>query len=171
MSLILHENFNFHGVNLKSGGIYRFNYANFLNDPEPLILNLHVITGTHPTSGRQWNLIQAINLNYIPRKDRIVFSKDWRIAWEYSKNISLTWQHIKRHYPYIEFGVRRYLIRPDYIISNLKDIKKEDFDGVIAKSMFKDYSDYIKRQIIAKWRKVRGSGRKVNTGNPYKNGL
>lgn len=170
MSLIIHESYRFQNLTLKSGGVYSFNYSNFLNDPQPLILNLHVITGTHETSGKQWNLISAINLNYVPRKDRFVFAKDWQTAWEYSKNISLTWQHIKRHFPYIEHGIRRYLVRPNYLISNLVEIPKEKYEEVIAKSMFKDYSDQIRRSIIVKWRKAVGSGRKVNTGNPYKNG-
>ena len=170
MALIINENYKFQNVNLKSGSVYSFNYANFLNDPSPLILNLHCIFGTHPNTGNQWRLAQAINLNYIPRRDRIIFAKEWEIAWNYSKSISLTWNHIKKHYPYIEHGIRRYLLSPSYIISNLREIPKEDYDKEIAKSMFKDYSDQIKRSIIVKWRKMHGSGRKVNTGNPYKNG-
>lgn len=58
------------GTTLQSGHFYKFKYVAFENDPSPMVIFLNAIEGLHPRTGHQWRLIQAINLNYIPRRDR-----------------------------------------------------------------------------------------------------
>jgi len=70
MALKIDYTFRHAGITFKSGHFYSFRYNAWRNDPKPLIILLYRITGIHPSTGHQWRLIQAINLNYIPRSHR-----------------------------------------------------------------------------------------------------
>jgi len=108
---IKHDN-----VWFKSGNFYSFKYGNYEEDPNPTIIFISGIRGTHPTSGNQWNLIQGINLNYIPRKDRKRFVSEWKKYIENGKSVRFTWGKVVRDYPYLKLSIRRYLLRPVYVI-------------------------------------------------------
>jgi hypothetical protein len=70
MSLKIYKKIKHNNVVFREGYCYRFNYAAFENDPQPLIFFISAIKGIHPRTGHQWRLMQGININYIPRKDR-----------------------------------------------------------------------------------------------------
>ena len=84
--LTIHQNYNVQSVNLQSGSIYTFGYTPFLNDATPCGIVINIITGEHPTSGNRWDLVQMINLHYIPRGDRKRFVNDWKRVMEKSGN-------------------------------------------------------------------------------------
>jgi len=128
-------------VLLRSGYVYSFSYIPYQNDPKPLIIFLNAITGINPKTGHQWRLIQGINLHYLPRHNRVLFGSEWQLFFEKSKyNVRLTWQLIKHKYPYIEIGIRRYNLKPNYYIKNLKEIEPKNMKKEIQGSLIKDFS-------------------------------
>ena len=127
-----------------------FNYQAYENDPQPLIFFINAIKGIHPNTGHQWRLIQGININYIPRKDRKKFVKLWRDTMATSKSVKFTWLKVKSQFPYIKFGIRRYMLKPNYYMKNLQKIEVKDWDKVVVKHILKDFSGQIKRKIASK---------------------
>ncbi len=139
---------------LRSGDCYSFRYTAFENDPEPLILFLNGIYGLHPNTGHQWRLIQGINLNYIPRAKRKEFVKVWRKVMSTGKSFKVTWQYIKRTFPFVVPAIRRYLLFPRYYIRNVKYIPPDKYDDEIVRSWWKDFSKIGKRRIYSKIKKM-----------------
>lgn len=143
------------GVMMKSGEFYTFHYQPYANDPNPNIIFINYISGIHPKSSHQWRLIQAINLSYIPRKDRKKFVEDWEKNKKKSKgNLKFTWDLVKRKYPYLKFSIRRYQTKPNYYISKVEAL---DTDKKIAAGLkfnwAKDFSNIIRRKIASKLKK------------------
>jgi hypothetical protein len=147
-------------VTLKSAEFFRFKYQAYQNDPNPLILFLYSIKGIHPNTGHNWNLIQALNFSYVPRKDRIKFIQDWKLIHSKTKNIKLTWQAVKSRYPYLELSIRRYLLSPAYYIRQIEAIKEEDIEKEVIKSLPKDYFERAKRALFAGMKKLAVGSRK-----------
>ena len=73
MALRVYKEISKNKVRLKQGHFYKFKYSSFESDPAPMCIFISAIRGEHPTSGKQWNLIQGINLNYISRRERRQF--------------------------------------------------------------------------------------------------
>lgn len=145
-----------HGkITMKSGHFYTFKYKGFENDPNPHILMLNKISGIHPKSGHEHRYIQALNLSYIPRKDRKKFVKDWIENFSKSKNIKFTWDLVKRKYPYLQVSIRRYFYKPNYYITKLEDLDTiEKIQKTIVGNLFKDFSKSIRRKlgkVMRKW--------------------
>lgn len=146
-----------HGrVTFRSGYFYKFAYQGYRNDPTPTVIFLNAIYGIHPTTGHQWRFIQAINLSYIPRKDRQRFVNDWLSYLGKTRNVGLTWQIVKQKYPYIAFGIRRYFFKPEYYIGRLEEIPLENVQKEVVGTWLKDFSHEIKKKILNVFNRVTG---------------
>lgn len=154
--------FKHDSVQFKSGHFYKFKYDGYENDPNPTIVLLYAIKGIHPKTGNQWNLMQALNLNYIPKKDRKIFVKIWKKHMEKTKSIKLTWHMITKQYPYLKASIRRYLLKPKYYVRKCEAISFDDIDKEVVKSWHKDYSSVIKRKFASKMKRL-FVGSKKNT--------
>lgn len=138
----------------KSGSIYNFSYKRFQHDPEPTIIVIDAIRGTHPKTGHYHNYIQAINFNYIPRDKRKEFVREWIYRLELNKgNIPLTWEVVKAKYPYMILAFRRYLLDNGVIKYN-KEIPIEDIENVVISTWIKDYSKQAMIALITKYKKT-----------------
>lgn len=139
---------------LQSGYFYAFDYQAWENDPSPIIIFINAIEGIHPNTGHQWRLIQALNLSYVPRKDRKRFVEDWVKTLDKTKNVKFTWQFITRRYPYIKFSIRRYMLKPTYYIKNLKAIPREKIEDAVVASWGKDFSRKLRRGLAKKFKNI-----------------
>lgn len=145
----------FSNVNVKSGYIYTFKYRAWANDPKPTVIMMYALEGIHPNTGHQWRFFQAINFTYIPRAQRMMFAKEWKIVFQRTGgNIRLTWELVKRRYPFMQNAVRRYFFRPNYYITNLKEIPFDDMEKYIISTWSKDFSKKVKSTLINKFRNV-----------------
>lgn len=153
MPLKSYNRIKHHNVTLKSGNMYNFKYAAYENDPTPTILFINAIKGLHPNTGHQWRLIQGINMSYIPRKDRKRFIEVWKNEMKKGSSMDITWKKIKSKYPYIQYGIRRYMLKPTYYMRNLRWISPEDWEKEVIKSWHKDFSSSLKRAIASKLKK------------------
>jgi hypothetical protein len=125
------------------------------NDPQPTVVMLYALDGIHPNTGHQWRFFQAINFTYIPRAMRRQFAKDWiREFNRKNGNIRLTWEVIKVKYPYLQHAVRRYFFKPNYYISDLKEVPFEDMEKMIVSTWSKDFSRKIRTSLLSKFRNV-----------------
>lgn len=157
MGLVVKHRKKHNGVVFKSGFVYEFHYSAFENDPQPLIIFLNAIEGKHPNTGNQWRLIQGINLHYIPRKDRKKFIDLWMSNLLLSNgNIKLTWKMVKARYPYLQLGIRRYLLNPKYYIRNPREIPVDRIESLVKGSMWKDFSGALNRKLVKLKRWVMG---------------
>jgi hypothetical protein len=148
------------GIMWKSGHLVEFSYSAFEHDPKPLTFVLYSLKGTHPNTGHHWNLVQCINLNYLPRSIRQQFVTQWTTAFNKSKgNMKITWEMIKTQYPYIDHFCRRYLLSPNYYIRSAREISLEDAQKEVVRSLVKDYSKWIMRKVGTIARKIQ-MGRK-----------
>lgn len=144
-----------HGqIMFEAGKFYKFNYRGYNNDPTPVVIFINAIEGINENTGHQWRLIQAINLSYVPRKDRIRFVNDWQLYSEKAHDIKFTWRLIERKYPYIKFAIRRYFLKPLYYINDLKLLDtQEKIQKEVIGSMAKDFSKKIKIALLKKVKK------------------
>ena len=141
------------GVLLKSGYFYTFKYTAYQEDPRPMIIFINAIKGIHPKTGHQWRLIQGINLNYIPRKDRKQFINIWEKNIEKGKTVKFTWNIVQSRFPYLKLALRRYMLLPKYYIRGLKAIDVGDLEKEIVRSWSKDFSMTLKRKLGSKLKK------------------
>jgi hypothetical protein len=117
---------------------------------------LYAIEGTHPKTGNQWRFFQAINFTYIPRTMRRHFADQWVKVFEKTNNIKFTWETVERRYPYLKHAVRRYFFKPNYYITDIKEIPFEDMEKAIVSTWGRDFSKKIKTALIDKFRRVMG---------------
>ncbi len=138
-----------HGnVTMRSGEFYKFKYQGYKHDPSPHVIFINKLEGIHPTTNNQWRFMQCINLNYIPRQDRRKFVDDWIKLQTKSKDTKITWQLIKRKYPYIAFGIRRYFWKPPYYIGKLEHLDTIDkIEKTIVGNWAKDFSKMIRMKL------------------------
>lgn len=155
MALNISYTFKHNGVMWQSGHFYTFRYQAWANDPKPMIILLYRITGVNPSTGHQWRLIQGINLNYIPRTHRRLFVNQWQHHYETNNgNVKLTYNDVKRRYPWLRFGVRRYMTRPTYYIKNPVEIDFDDIEEAVLSTYNKDFSRKVKSELVSKYRRV-----------------
>lgn len=115
---------------------------------------MYSLEGTHPRTGHQWRILQAINFTYIPRKIRKRFAKDWVATMNRTNNPKFTWQLVERKYPDLKIAVRRYFFKPSYYISNLKEIPQDELEKAIVSTFTKDFSKKVKRALLSKFKRV-----------------
>lgn len=120
----------------------------------PLAIMLYALEGIHPNTGHQWRIIQMINFSYIPRAQRKRFAHDWITILRRNRNVRLTWEMIKRKYPYLEGAVRRYFFKPKYYIQNLHEIPLEDVEKAIISTWSKDFSKRAMMALASKYKKA-----------------
>lgn len=133
----------FRGVTVRSGFFYNFRYSRWQHDPTPIIIPMYHLSGTHPTSGKQWNLFQAINFSYVPKKIRKRFLDDWIKVYSVTNNPKFTWKICKNRYPDIKFAVRRYVTKPPNVIQNLKEVPLDLIHAAVKTKWTKDFSKRI----------------------------
>ena len=142
----------FKDVQFVSGYLYQFTYSPFQNDSRPLVIWLNKISGINQSTNHEWRLWTALNLNYIPRADRKRFGQVWCKTLHQHRDTVLTWNIVKRTFPYLEGCVRRYQYSPVHYINNIIAIPFEDMEDVINGSMIRDYSNKIRMYLGRKFR-------------------
>jgi hypothetical protein len=162
MALKIQYKKKLHGVTFRSGHIYSFKYQAWQNDPKPTIIFMYAFAGTHPSTGRQWRFIQAINFTYVPRSMRKAFANEWINIFERSNgNVKFTWNKVKSKYPYLKHAIRRYFYTPGYYISDLNHIPFENMEEVIVSTWSKDFSKKLKVSLFSKFSKALKNRRKI----------
>jgi len=163
MAIKVDYNFRSHGLRWKSGHIYKFRYNAYRNDPTPTIILMGRYTGTHPNTGHQWRLIQGINFTYIPRSHRRLFAMQWVNTMERTGgDVRFTWNDVKRQFPYLKFGIRRYVLKPSYRIQKPIEIPMEDMEDAIIDTWSKDFSKKIKVDMVQKFKRIQKFTNKNN---------
>ena len=160
MAIKIHFKRKSHGVTWQSGRMYTFNYTAYENDPKPIFLFLYAYSGHHPNTGYQWRTLMGININYLPRKIRKKFIKDWAKVFSKNKKPQIQWQQLVTKYPYLKEFTRRFFYKPNYYIKNAQEIPFDDWNKMVGKSFAKDFSSKIMRKIKSKGRKWFGRGKK-----------
>lgn len=167
MALQVDLNFRMNGIQWQSGHVYTFRYNAWQHDPEPTIVLMGRYTGIHPNTGHQWRLIQGINLTYIPRSHRRLFAMIWVQEYERAQgNTIFTWQRVKRQFPFLQYGVRRYMFKPSYYIQNPREVPFEDLEQAITDTWSKDFSKKIKIDLMKKFRSIKQNVKRHNK-NPF----
>ena len=169
MALSVSYTFNKNGMVWQSGHFYSFRYSAWRNDPIPLVILLYRVQGIHPNTGHQHRYIQAINLNYIPRSFRKAFANQWIYYFEQTRgNVRLTWEDVKRKYPYLRYGVRRYFTKPDYYIVNPVEIDIDNVEEAVLSTYNKDFSKKVAQEVVAKYnnsmQRAKEHNKKTNKG-------
>jgi len=142
---------------VRTGHLYSFRYKRFQYDPEPTVIVLYAVGGTHPKTGNRHNYIQAINLNYITRGKRREFVAAWtQMLKQYGGNVIFTWNMVKRKYPYLQVAFRRYSLDRGIIVK-LKEIPLEEINQAVVGTWAKDYSKQAMMSLISKYRKAKKS--------------
>jgi len=150
----------FKGVEMKSGHFYTFKYQAWENDPKPVIVLMYALDGTHPNTGHQWRFFQAINFTYIPRSVRKRFLNDWLRILKSPGTTHLTWDSIKGKYPWLMTATRRYFFKPNYYITDLKEIPMDEIEKAVVSTWHKDFSKKVRIALVQKFRNVlRNRGR------------
>lgn len=163
MALKINGNFKFKGIRWRSGHLYKFKYSNWYEDPNPLVIVLYKITGIHKNSGHQWNLLQAINMNYVPRHIRRNFAINWVQSLERNNgNVLLTWDEVKAKFPGLakSDAIRRYQLKPNYMIQNPEYVPIEKMEEALISSWHKDYSKKIKLALTRKYKSAQKKKKK-----------
>jgi hypothetical protein len=144
-------------TNWVSGHIYTFKYRPWENDPEPVVVFLNAITGTHPKTGNQWKLFQCINFTYIPKSKRRQFAQSWVKEFDrLNGNTRLTFQKVKRRYPDLTVATRRYIYKTAGYITKSKELPFEEWEKAVVSTFSKDFSKKVKVNLINKFRQVIG---------------
>jgi hypothetical protein len=155
MALKIDYTFNFNNVRWQSGHFYSFRYRAWSNDPKPLIVLFYRITGIHPNTSHQWRLIQGINLSYLPRSHRRLFVNQWIQHYEQNNGeIRFTYKDMQRRFPWLRFGIRRYLVKPNYYIQNPVEIDFDNVEEAVLSTYDKDFSKKVKQELVDKYRRV-----------------
>lgn len=156
MALKTQYTFRQNGITFNSGHFYSFRYQAWANDPKPLIILFYRITGVNPSTGHQWRLIQGINLNYIPRSHRRLFVNQWQHHYEtHNGNVKFTYEDMKRRYPWLRYGIRRYMTKPAYYIKNPVEIDFDNIEEAVLSTYDKDFSRKLKQELVSKYRRVK----------------
>lgn len=120
---------------------------------------MYKIEGINPKTGHQWNLLSGINLNYIPRTQRKIFTEFWSETMRKSNgNSEFTWQLVQYKFPYLELACRRYMIKPVYRLQNVQYIPFDNVEDVVVSTWSKDFSNKLKIDLAAKMARAVGRG-------------
>jgi hypothetical protein len=142
-----------HGVTFMSGHIYSFKYRAWHRDPNPLIIFMYAIEGINPSTGHQWRLIQAVNFSYLPRAVRRQFAQIWTEVFRRTNgNTRFTYNILKQRFPYMDIAIRRYMLKPTYYISKLKEVPFDNMEKAITGTWQKDFSKSVKVALLQKFR-------------------
>ena len=156
------HNKRFKGITMKSGYVYHFKYSSWRNDPTPTIIFMYSLEGINPRTGHEWRFLQGINFTYIPRAIRKAFAQSWTDTFQRSNgNVKFTYETVKRRYPDLILGIRRYFIKPNYYISNLNEVPFENMEQAIVSTWSKDFSKKVRQALQGKFNKVMGVNRKI----------
>ena len=148
-------NKKFKGLTLKSGHVYSFSYQAWRNDPKPVAILMYALEGIHENTGHQWRLLQMINFTYVPRSIRKRFIKEWmKVLDDSGGNVRFTWELIKRKYPEIQLGVRRYFTKPTYYIQDFKEVPSDEIDKVVVSTWSRDFSKKVRKHLLSTFRNV-----------------
>ena len=163
MALTISYTFNKNGITWQSGHFYSFRYQAWANDPIPLIILFYRIQGIHPTTGHQWRLLQGINLNYLPRSHRRLFINQWVYYYNQNNgNVRFTYQDMLRKYPWLRFGIRRYMTKPDYYIKNPVEIDIDHIEEAVLSTYDKDFSKKVAQEVTDKYHRVMARTKEQN---------
>ena len=155
MAIRLINEFKFKNLTWKSGHVYSFRYNAFRHDPHPTIILMYKVYGDHPNTGHRHNYIQGINFTYIPRSHRMLFGMQWQNAMIRTRgNATFSWDLLKRQFPYLRFGIRRYLLTPSYRIQDPIGIQIDDMEEAITDTWSKDFSKKVKIDMAQKYRRI-----------------
>lgn len=69
---------------------------------------------------------------------------------------------MKRRYPWLRFGIRRYLTKPTYYIQNAIEIDFENIEEAVLSTYDKDFSAKLKQELVGKYRRVKDRTKKQN---------
>jgi hypothetical protein len=58
-----------------------------------------------------------------------------------------TWDKIQSKYPNLKNHIRRYMLKPAYYIRDLEHIPPDQYDDMVVKSWFKDFSDATRKTL------------------------
>ncbi len=167
MALSFDHRFKMSGIWWTSGHVYTFRYSSWIHDPTPTIVLLHRTRGIHPNTGHQHRYITGINLSYIPRSHRRLFAMVWVEEYERTNgNTRLTWEMVKRQFPFLQYGIRRYLTKPAYYIQNPREIPFEHLEDAIVDTWSKDFSKKLKVDLMKKYRHAKKDVQK-HKKNPF----
>lgn len=129
MGIQILRTFPFGNLQLYTGRFYLFKYSNFTIDPEPLILFMNVHWGKNPKTGHMHQFIQGINMHYLEMSKRLPVYQRWiKINVNESfatKNFLKFYEMLKRAIPNVDFAVRRYLINPPGLITNIRQLDND----------------------------------------------
>lgn len=152
----------FKGVVLKSGYVYSFRYSPWTADPNPTIILMYALEGTNPNTGHQWRFLQGVNLSYLPRSMRKVFAREWVNVFQRTNgNVIFTYEIMQRRFPYMSHAIRRYFTKPNYYISDLREIPFENMEEAIVSTWSKDFSRKIKISLLQKFQSAMQGRREV----------
>jgi hypothetical protein len=142
-----------HGITMISGHIYSFKYSAWNMDPHPTVIFMYGIDGINPNTGHQWRLIQCVNFSYLPRVHRKFFAQMWKeVLLRSNGNVRFTYETLKRRFPFMDIGIRRYMTKPNYYISNLVEIPFEDLEKAVVSTWNRDFSRSVKLFLLQKFR-------------------
>ncbi len=168
MALQIHPTKRMKGTTFRSGRIYKFKYANWRNDPEPLIIFMYAFSGTHPKTGREWRFFQAINFTYVPRSYRRLFATLWisrfgnaTMYTRQGRNLIFDWERVKQDYPFLMPAVRRYFYTPNYLITDTREVPFQDWESAIMSTMSKDFSKKVRAALRNKYLDALGGFRRI----------
>jgi len=118
---------------------------------------MYSLEGLNPRTNHQWRFLQCVNMTYIPRSIRKAFAKSWVNTFTKSKgNLKFTYETVKRQYPQLILGIRRYFIKPNYYITNIQEVPFENMEKAIISTWSKDFSKKIRGALTKKYRNVMG---------------
>lgn len=127
---------------------------------------MYKIKGINPNTSSSWNLIQGINLNYIPRSHRKAFVELWKSEMENNGgNVEFTWETVQFRFPYLESACRRYMLNPIYRIQSPQHIPFDNLEDVVVSTWGKDFSKKLSLDLAAK--RVRALGRAESFKEKY----
>ncbi len=153
MALTHDMTFRLNGITWQSGHVYTFRYGPWQHDPNPTLVLLHRTRGTHPNTGHQHRYITGINLSYIPRSHRRLFAMIWVQEYERTNgDTRLTWEMVKRRFPFLKYGIRRYQYKPSYYIQNPVEVPFDQLESAIVDTWSKDFSKKLKIDLMKKYR-------------------
>ena len=98
-------------------------------DPEPLVLLMNVHWGKHEKTGHMHQYLQCVNFHYLPMSKRLPVFRAWlkiNVKEMYAtKNFLRFYEMLKRAIPGVDFAVRRYLINPPGLITDIRRMDNE----------------------------------------------
>jgi hypothetical protein len=77
-------------------------------------------------------------------------------------NVQFTYNIMKRQYPWLKYGIRRYMTKPNYYVKNAVEIDAENIEEAVLSTYDKDFSNKVKQELVSKYRRVMDRTKKNN---------